>query len=465
MYPKRPRIDIKPDCPQLFVDDYLIDTMSEVRPVFHPPTKVPKQQAAAVRKKPAVPGDVFTAAELAYYTFPAMTSDYDGSMVRFQFTGDLAEGSRVSFDGIQPIPGLYDTRAPTPRPMHVRFRWPENKQQLEPGYGLQRSISLDGKNWEPWLLVAPRVQDGPGECHSIFWDYRKQCLVDTVRMGSNYPHGRTVGRMESYDFGLHWKPPVRTLTEDDDDPEDLQVYNACSGIYAGIYVSVVGLYHTNTGYCDPQLAVSRDGFNYLRYRQPLIPLGPEGGPESGMLWAQYPVLDGERLRFHYEATPRNHNEDGYPDSKNYGAAFLRKDGFVSLDAADHTGTVVTRPFRCPARDTYPQDGTVSMFLNADVRRGGELRVSILDMHGSPILSRERMYLNAENCDVITGDHVKTLVSWKRVSDMANLNIYAQVIRIRFDMINTSLYSFGIYEHHGTATQPLPRVQRLKKQEE
>ena len=119
MYPKRPRIDIKPDCPQLFVDDYLIDTMSEVRPVFHPPTKVPKQQAAAVRKKPAVPGDVFTAAELAYYTFPAMTSDYDGSMVRFQFTGDLAEGSRVSFDGIQPIPGLYYTRAPTPRPSRI----------------------------------------------------------------------------------------------------------------------------------------------------------------------------------------------------------------------------------------------------------------------------------------------------------------------------------------------------------
>ena len=314
-------------------------------------------------------------------------------------------------------------------------------------------------------MVLPRLNDGPGECHSIFWDYHKKCLVDTVRINSNYPNGRTVGRMESYDFGLHWTPPVRILTEDDDDPPGLQMYLAESGVYAGMYLSLVGLYHTNSGYCYSQLATSRDGYNYTRYfREPFLPLGPEGSAEGGMIWIKYPVFDGDRLRFEYSATSHTHNQEGGgPSTK--GVAYLRKDGFVSLDAGDHPGTVVTRPFCCPTRDTYPQDGTLSMFVNADVKADGELRVSMLDMHGAPIRARERLLLNAENCDVIQGDQLKGLVSWQSVSDVGNLGFASMAIRVRFDMTNTSLYSFGFYEHHGTVEKPLPRVHDLKKQEE
>ena len=169
-------------------------------------------------------------------------------------------------------------------------------------------MSYDGADWGPWQLVWPRLNDGPGECHSLFWDYRKGCLVDMVRMGSNYPHGRTMGRGESPDFGLHWTPPVRVLTEDADDPEDTQVYNVEAGIYAGIYLAVVHLYRTESGLCFPQLASSRDGYRFSRtFREPFLPLGPEGGPEGGMIWCGFPVFDGERLRLTYSAVRETHN--------------------------------------------------------------------------------------------------------------------------------------------------------------
>ena len=453
MYGDRERLDIKPDCPQLFVDDYLIDTMSGVTPVLHQPEKVPPERAAEVRATPAVPGGVVTPQELGHYSFPALQHTDEA--------GRTTDPPTWTFSP-QDIPGMYDPRTPTRRPIHVRFCW---GAKGEGGYGLHRAVSYDGATWGPWQLVWPRLNDGPGECHSLFWDFRKECLVDMVRMGSNYPHGRTMGRGESPDFGLHWTPPVRVLTEDGDDPEDVQVYNVEAGIYAGIYLAVVHLYHTESGLCFPQLATSRDGYRFSRsFRQPFLPLGAEGGPEGGMIWCGYPVFDGERLRLAYTAYRETHNMAIVSPSVE-GAAYLRKDGFVSLDAADHLGTVVTRPFRCPARDTFPLSGTLSLFVNAVVREGGELRVSILDQHGACIVAREKLPLDAAHADVITGDHLHKLVSWKGVTDVAALNVYARAIRIRFDMTDASLYSFGFHEYHGTADKPVLRVQDTTIQEE
>ena len=295
-YGDRERLDIKPECPQLFVDDHLIDTMSGITPVLHQPEKVPPEQAAEVRSTPAVPGGVVTPRELGHYSFPALPHTDE--------SGRPADPPAWTFSPAD-IPGLYDPRTPTRRPIHVRFCW---EARGEEGYGLHRAVSYDGADWGPWQLVWPRLNDGPGECHSLFWDYRKGCLVDMVRMGSNYPHGRTMGRGESPDFGLHWTPPVRVLTEDADDPEDTQVYNVEAGIYAGIYLAVVHLYRTESGLCFPQLASSRDGYRFSRsFREPFLPLGPEGGPEGGMIWCGFPVFDGERLRLTYSAVRETHN--------------------------------------------------------------------------------------------------------------------------------------------------------------
>ena len=74
-------------------------------------------------------------------------------------------------------------------------------------------------------------------------------------------------------------------------------------------------------------------------------------------------------------------------------------------------------------------------------------------------------MNSANADIITSDQLKALVSWKGVSDVGCLNIYSRPIRIRFDMVNASLYSFGCYEYHGTKDKPILRVKDTTVQEE
>ncbi|MFV2070552.1 MAG: hypothetical protein ACC645_26595, partial [Pirellulales bacterium] len=52
-------------------------------------------------------------------------------------------------------------------------------------------------------------------------------------------------------------------------------------------------------------------------------------------------------------------------------AVLRRDGFISLDAGDQEGFVVTKPFAMPAG---------KLFVNTDARNGS-LRVDALDKQG------------------------------------------------------------------------------------
>src|SRR5207245_5366819 len=79
-----------------------------------------------------------------------------------------------------------------------------------------------------------------------------------------------------------------------------------------------------------------------------------------------------------------------------GLAFLRRDGFASMDAGDDEGTLTTRPVRFQGKH---------LFVNADVAKG-ELRVELLDGKGAVIepFSRDR-------CVPIRADKVLQHVTW------------------------------------------------------
>ena len=331
-------LDIKPECPQLFVDDHLIDTMSGITPVLHQPEKVPPEQAAEVRSTPAVPGGVVTPRELGHYSFPALPHTDE--------SGRAADPPAWTFSPAD-IPGMYDPRTPTRRPIHVRFCW---EARGEEGYGLHRAVSYDGADWGPLAARLAAAERRSGRVPFLFWDYRKGCLVDMVRMGSNYPHGRTMGRGESPDFGLHWTPPVRVLTEDADDPEDTQVYNVEAGIYAGVYLAVVHLYRTESRTLLPAARLQPR-------RVPVLPFPravPAAGPR-GRTGGRHDLVRVSRVRRraappHLFRRSRDPQHAG-PLPAVQGAAYLRKDGFVSLDAGDHLGR--WSPGRSAARRGTP----------------------------------------------------------------------------------------------------------------
>jgi hypothetical protein len=116
----------------------------------------------------------------------------------------------------------------------------------------------------------------------------------------------------------------------------------------------------------------------------------------------------------------------------------RLDGFLSLDAGDKPGTFITRPF------VFEGDKLV---LN--VAAGGSVKVGITALHGKPYTGHNVALTNppkegtrgfgTDDCDAISTDSVRHIVTWKGNSDVGNLA--GQVVRLRFEMQNAKLYAF------------------------
>ncbi|MBI4626898.1 MAG: hypothetical protein HY736_27210 [Verrucomicrobia bacterium] len=106
-----------------------------------------------------------------------------------------------------------------------------------------------------------------------------------------------------------------------------------------------------------------------------------------------------------------------------GVAFLRRDGFASMDG---TGALTTRALRFQGKH---------LFVNAAVPQG-ELRAEVLGRDGKVISP-----FTAANCEPVTGDRTKAAVRWKGAADLSARA--GQPVRIRFHVKSGSLYAFWI----------------------
>ena len=103
-------------------------------------------------------------------------------------------------------------------------------------------------------------------------------------------------------------------------------------------------------------------------------------------------------------------------------AVLRRDGFISLDAGDMPGSVVTRRFTLPAG---------RLFVNVE-SRGGELRAE-LESEDGKTLARSR---------VITADVARQPLEWEAGDPAAPAG---RRVALRFTLRNARLYSYWFAE--------------------
>jgi hypothetical protein len=164
------------------------------------------------------------------------------------------------------------------------------------------------------------------------------------------------------------------------------------------------------------LAASRDLINWQRLgdRKPFIPRGWQHEFDWAMAWFPgVPLFVNNRLWFYYTGNCTTHG--GWRDKAYWdrllekfragvisgtnciGLATLRRDGFVSLDAGDEPGFVLTKAFAWPEKKT--------LFINADATEG-EVRVSICQPDGTP-------YQYYEESLTIRGDAPARVVQWPR----------------------------------------------------
>ena len=140
------------------------------------------------------------------------------------------------------------------------------------------------------------------------------------------------------------------------------------------------------------------------------------------------VCRGDEIWLYYATSDHTHGNYKVSRDKFTGTitrAKLRLDGFVSLDA-DYTGGEFTTP---PLIFSGRQ-----LALNTDAGGGGSVRVEILPESGLAIEG-----YSAGDCDVINGNFVRKVVSWRGKTNVGSLA--GKSVRLRLVMNDAKLYSF------------------------
>ena len=194
----------------------------------------------------------------------------------------------------------------------------------------------------------------------------------------------------------------------------------------------VGKYGDYTGFYNIQLVTSRDLVHWQRVaeRQPILeasPLGAGAYDIQTIIGPSAPVVRDDELWFYYTgirhyAFVTSGNEPGYddyyPDKGAVCLAVLRRDGFVSLDAGDEPGTLLTKPIVLA--------GT-TLHVNVDAK-AGELGATVLDGDGQ----------TAAVSEPVTGNQPHAALRWKS----GNLNsVKGKSVSLRLSLRNARLYSF------------------------
>ena len=173
------------------------------------------------------------------------------------------------------------------------------------------------------------------------------------------------------------------------------------------------------------LGYSRDGFHWRRPdRRPFL-----GIDEADTAWNWGNVqsagggclIVGDKLYFYHSGW-----QDRASGPISTGLAFLRRDGFASMDAGQNEGTLITRPVQF--------DGN-HLFVNLDAN-GGQLQAEILDKSGRVVEPFTR-----SNCLPLSEDKTLAAMKWKGAKDLSA--VAGKPMRFRFYLRNGSLYSFWV----------------------
>ena len=345
-------------------------------------------------------------------------------------------------------------------------------------YDREPMVSPDGIRWT--LLNVPALKSSDES--NLSYDAQTRTFMATLKTGG--PHGRSHVLTTSKDFE-HWTEPVLTFHADDLDQElgianikaryanpamqqpshnipetyNVDMYNVGVFRYGGLYIALPSMFHQTgkvskdwpgfddpripedmrkayresgdwSGFHDVQLACSRDLKTWQRLgdRKPFIgssPLGAGAYDLACVLPPSFPVVRGDELWFYYTGgmnyglvVDRGVNASAFAIC----LAVLRRDGFISLDAGETAGTLLTQPFAMPSG---------ALYVNADAF-SGEIRAEVLDEAGTVLAVSDPMQ----------GDLLNGEVKWRN-GGIAELK--GQTVRLRFTLRGASFYSYWFGE--------------------
>lgn len=379
-------------------------------------------------------------------------------------------------DEAYPFKGLYEFIRPAGTPT----------QATQPG-GLYLCRSRDGLAWQ-YLpqLALPFLCDTQNQLLYDPWRDRYAAYVRAFpEVDGPYRFKRCVARTETGDLcALPWphgtnpancKPAGHdypyindelaiVLGPDEGDPPQTDLYNPCVHVYPWaqeVYLAFPSMYRcwgyggknisagrdhrgdfANDGLFETQLALSRDGVQFTRYRGPYLHAGlvrnragSEGDLDCGLMLMGIGMLRrGDEIWQYYLGCRRTHEtkEQGEREGRRGEGIFRvvqRLDGFVSADAGPGGGEFTTPPLTFAGR---------RLLLNAACHGLGEIWVEIQDETGAPLPGFTR-------ADAVSVDRNGTAqeVWWQGGPDLAALA--GRPVRLRFVLRSAKLYAFQFSE--------------------
>ena len=450
---------------QLFLDDDAIAKIENLKRTLHQPEK----RGAVIRSgNPSQTIQTRTAPvwdpEAKHFKLWVMSTD---------------EPLRISTDGLHwtagPRPNLRIDHAvydPHDKDPARRFK----AALLNEGF----AVSPDGVQWTKLDLPAiPSSDEGnfsydPSEglfIHSVKrgGPFGRSVAIATSRDFKTWRDYGVVFHADELDQGIGKRriaerlanPMLKQTEYNTPEHYSVQIYNMGVFHYEGLYIGLPSIYHHTgkvppgwpgfeklrlspamkdavgkygdyTGFYNIQLVTSRDLVHWQRVaeRQPFLeasPLGAGAYDIQTIIGPSGPVVRDDELWFYYTgikhyAFVTSGNEPGYddyyPDKGAICLAVLRRDGFVSLDAGEEPGTLLTKPFVLA--------GT-TLHVNVDAR-AGELGVTVLGEDGQTVAVAEP----------VMGDQPRAALRWKS-GDLDSVK--DTTVSLRLSLRNARLYSF------------------------
>jgi hypothetical protein len=303
-------------------------------------------------------------------------------------------------------------------------------------YGM---TSPDGVHWDD-VKHRPVLLDDPGDVGNFVWDPLKKRYIGWPKKFTEVRgyRRRCVGYSETTDFAS-WPTTKMVLTPDEfddrwvteDSAKDAHTdfYGLCGFAYESMYLGFLWVFPITDGKNDGpifvELVTSHDGVHWERQekpRPPILPLGPDGAWDDGMLFTpNHPLVEDGLIKLYYGGFDVTHSAGG--GNAAIGLATLRKDGFASLNAGEEVGSITTKPLT-------GAKGPLSVNYRA---RDGWLKAEMLEKDGKVVPGYGR-----DDCTPLTGDSIDAQVTWGAKTELPETDA---PLRVRFLLRNAGLYSF------------------------
>ena len=307
--------------------------------------------------------------------------------------------------------------------------------------------SPDGIHWQGRQKIKPEVGDNT----TIFYNPFRHKWVMSVRRNAK-ERGRARFYYEADDFfklaDMKSTDPVFWSGADELDPPDpkiqrqTQLYCLSPVAYESLMLGAFAIhYGPENADCEKgqfpklteiELGYSRDGFHFSRPDRTsfIAATKREGDWDRGYLRPAGSVCNivGDKLFFYYcgfSGVAPDGQKHFYAGGSTH-VAFLRRDGFASMDADAEGGKLTTALVTFNGK--HP-------FVNVDAK-DGELRVEILGPKGQVYAP-----FTLENSIPVKADSTKQALRWKGVDDLSVLA--GKTVSFRFHLTNGKLYSFWV----------------------